>query len=1493
VLRIFVNQVTKAGTFNVYTASTNWSEATLRFTGAPTNGTLEAVGFPVTTNSINKELIVDVTPLVKDWVDGVETNRGIILASTTANFSFVSKESPTLSHPARLEIILAGAGSVVAGLDGKTVLNGTGIPAGTNGLVGDFYIDTAANKIYGPKATNGWGIGTSIVGPTGPQGSQGLKGDTGQTGPAGPKGDTGATGPQGLKGDTGLTGTPGAKGDTGAVGPQGLQGLKGDTGAAGPIGATGPQGLQGIQGLIGVTGPAGATGPQGPQGPAGTNGSNGLNGNTILTGNGAPSNSVGNLGDYLINTNANTIYGPKTTNGWGSSVSIVGPQGIQGPAGTNGLNGTNGATGSQGPQGIQGLTGATGPTGPIGATGATGPQGLQGVQGIQGLAGTNGTAVRSGVGSPSVGLGTNGDFYIDTGANVIYGPKSGSGWGSSVSIVGPQGVQGVPGVQGPSGTNGSNGLNGNTILTASSTPSNSIGNLGDYVINTNANTIYGPKTTNGWGSPISLVGPAGTNGTNGATGPQGPQGPQGLKGDTGLTGPQGIKGDTGATGTVGPQGLQGLKGDTGATGPTGAKGDTGATGAVGATGSQGPQGLQGIQGPSGPMGLTGSAGANGTNGATGPQGPAGPQGPIGFTGPQGPAGTNGLNGTNGNTVLNGTGVPSPAIGSVGDIYLDTASNNIYGPKTTNGWGSGTSIVGAKGISGLPNFGQYSAITNDSVYQAPSDGFILNSVGFGTRGQKGYINLGTNSTNLNITFASESGYYTEKTTISTPVPSGYYYSVTGSSTAYWMPVVKGALANSFGTLISGSGTPSASNGVVGDLYYDTNSISFYGPKTTNGWGPQISVVGPQGPQGVPGSQGIQGPAGPQGPQGIQGPAGTNGATGASGAAAVTPQLEQIYQMVSSIALQGLATNNQVSSFGNNSQVEYFTQTNGKYGQLISYTSSGRIDVNKQVSLNGNSTYFEINDFVRGFDFNNRNSWNWNNFRADDFVTFNYNDGSSSSVSVNPNPFNNPNGNVGNPNPQKLVLSINRPNTPEFSQSTSFQYRSLSSQNIIINLKISVYPGDTLYLSANISPIEGDTTSWAILDASNSVIATSSNNIITVPSGATPTKVQLTVTPSKVGDTSSGPQITGVSFLNIPASQAGVASSTGSLLHGSGAPSSSYGGAGDMYFDTNSMLYYGPKTTNGWGSGIGLVGPAGPTGPQGIQGLAGATGPAGTKGDTGPAGPTGATGAAGPQGPEGIQGLIGLQGPAGPTGPQGPAGTNGANGLNGTNGVGIISGTLNPSSTNYPLGSFYINTASNSIYGPLTTNGWGLPTSLVGPAGANAVTHDRIIKVDHFFTDFSGNYPYFGFITLPYTYSSAIQFGTRSSAPSFESQAINLPVPCNIVSIVAKVFDRTTAGTGSNYNAQWRGAYGNIVVDLYHKKSDGTDELLVSMDSGSAFNGGSKDMSYNVNIQYDGNDVYWIKIRSDVSTIGFGDFTSVLNGTLRVDSVSLNIQTTESN
>jgi hypothetical protein len=121
-----------------------------------------------------------------------------------------------------------------AGTNGNSVLNGATAPNNNQGANGDFFINTATNTLYGPKANGTWPAGVSLVGSQGPTGATGLQG---------PAGAAGATGPAGVAGPQGPTGATGATGPAGVAGPQGPTGA---TGATGPAGVAGPQGPAGL-----------------------------------------------------------------------------------------------------------------------------------------------------------------------------------------------------------------------------------------------------------------------------------------------------------------------------------------------------------------------------------------------------------------------------------------------------------------------------------------------------------------------------------------------------------------------------------------------------------------------------------------------------------------------------------------------------------------------------------------------------------------------------------------------------------------------------------------------------------------------------------------------------------------------------------------------------------------------------------------------------------------------------------------------------------------------------------------------------------------------------------------------------------------------------------------------------------------------------------------------------------------------------------------------
>ena len=141
-------------------------------------------------------------------------------------------------------------------------------------------------------------------------------------------------------------------------------------------------------------------------------------------------------------------------------------------------------------------------------------------------------------------------------------------------------------------------------------------------------------------------------------------------------------------------------------------------GPTGPQGPMGPQGLVGLPGPVGPMGTVGTPGPQGQAGALGPQGPAGQQGSVGLTGSAGPAGVNGK------TILNGATNPGSNIGTDGDFYFNTTTNQIFGPRTSALWGTGINFAGAAGAAGLKSLIDLENISISST--CPLGGVIVKS-----------------------------------------------------------------------------------------------------------------------------------------------------------------------------------------------------------------------------------------------------------------------------------------------------------------------------------------------------------------------------------------------------------------------------------------------------------------------------------------------------------------------------------------------------------------------------------------------------------------------------------------------------------------------------------------------------------------------------------------------------------------------------------------------
>ncbi len=330
--------------------------------------------------------------------------------------------------------------TTVVGVQGPP--GGTGLPGGPFVPRGPWDGDTeyVENDLvtFGGSSYYTLSTTTGDEPPSGPWTLLAGKGDPGEPGPAGQ--DSTVPGPPGTAasvavGDV-VTGAPGSEADVENTGtssaavlkftiPRGDKGEQGDTGPASTVpGPPGPDGRsayevavsEGFSGdeaawLASLVGAAGGDGEDGASayevavegGFVGSEaewleslvGAAGVDGSVWHAGSGAPDGGLGVVGDFYLDSASGDYYVKTGASTWTLAGNLTGPAGGDGNDGAPGLDGRT---------------------------------------------------VLSGSGAPTT-EGVDGDFYIDTTAWVVYGPKSGT-WGSGTSLVGPPGSNGSPGVDG-------------------------------------------------------------------------------------------------------------------------------------------------------------------------------------------------------------------------------------------------------------------------------------------------------------------------------------------------------------------------------------------------------------------------------------------------------------------------------------------------------------------------------------------------------------------------------------------------------------------------------------------------------------------------------------------------------------------------------------------------------------------------------------------------------------------------------------------------------------------------------------------------------------------------------------------------------------------------------------------------------------------------------------------------------------------------------------
>ena len=272
---------------------------------------------------------------------------------------------------------------------------------------------------------------------------------------------------------------------------------------------------------------------------------------------------------------------------------------------------------------------------------------------------------------------------------------------------------------------------GNAILSGNGVPDTSLGKVGDYYLDLSGVNLYGAKTAEGWGNPISLRGLKGDKGNDGQNGTDAPV--PNIKGgywyigetNTGIKaeGKDGTNGSNGSNGTNGKDGKDGKDGIT----PTisadgywvvnGQKTNIKAKGTDGTNGQNGSNGTNGKDGKDGKDGITPTISADGYWIVNGQKTNIKAKGTDGTNGQNGTNGTNGKDGkdgvtptitinSNGYWVINGqvsttkAKGETPHIGSNGNWFIGTQDTNIKAQGLKGDTGA-TGAQGDRGERGLP------------------------------------------------------------------------------------------------------------------------------------------------------------------------------------------------------------------------------------------------------------------------------------------------------------------------------------------------------------------------------------------------------------------------------------------------------------------------------------------------------------------------------------------------------------------------------------------------------------------------------------------------------------------------------------------------------------------------------------------------------------------------------------------------------------------------
>jgi len=349
---------------------------------------------------------------------------------------------------------------------------------------------------------------------------------------------------------------------------------------------------------------------------------------------------------------------------------------------------------------------------------------------------------------------------------------------------------------------------GNAILSGNGVPDASLGKVGDYYLDLSGVNLYGAKTAEGWGNPISLRGLKGDKGNDGQNGTDAPvpniKGGYWYIGETNrgirAEGKDGSNGSNGSNGTNGKDGKDGKDGITPTISADGYWVVNGQKTNIKAKGTDGTNGQNGSNGTNGKDGKDGKDGITPTISADGYWVVNGQKTDIKAKGTDGTNGQNGSNGTNGKDGKDGTNGKDGKDGK--DGVTPTITINSEGYWVINGQTSTTKAKGEDGKEGKK--GDKGA--DGAKGQDGKDGKTPHI------GDNGNWWIGDKDTNIKA------------------------QGLKGDPGATGAQGEKGerGLPGKDGSVIYADKGKPTTQGKDGDYYIDTDAKIFYGPKANNTW-----------------------------------------------------------------------------------------------------------------------------------------------------------------------------------------------------------------------------------------------------------------------------------------------------------------------------------------------------------------------------------------------------------------------------------------------------------------------------------------------------------------------------------------------------------------------------------------------------------------------------------------------------------------------------------